>query len=169
MHRNSFMPEDISEPISNRRKTLSTVHKSQIQFVDTISKCEFDLQLPKSDDDQNQSDTVNEITGKYNMNSDFELNCDPNTIINDNSSKEQQIEKLAEDAWAIQEKFLWELSLAIKRQIMAEKGLDSKEAIDVSTVSCQKIIDCASIETPHPNEWESWIHEKYSQLKPPSQ
>jgi hypothetical protein len=70
------------------------------------------------------------------------------------------------DALAIQEKFLWDPSFAVKRCLVEEKWQATLEEVALSQVSVQSIMDRAETEDPQPETWSEWLGGKFRAVIP---
>jgi hypothetical protein len=77
--------------------------------------------------------------------------------------KETENERGRVNALSIQEKFIWDLSFALKRCLVEEKGSTTLEGIAVSQLPVQSILECAETEDPQPENWSRWIEDKFRQ------
>jgi hypothetical protein len=75
--------------------------------------------------------------------------------------KGESTERARTKALALQEKLLWDLSFAVKRCLVEEKGQTTLEGIAFSQVSVQSVVDCAESEDPSPETWSDWIDNKF--------
>jgi hypothetical protein len=75
--------------------------------------------------------------------------------------KGEAIDRARTDALALQEKFLWDLTFAVKRCLVEEKGQTTLEGVALSQVSVQSVVDCAESEDPTPETWSDWIDNKF--------
>lgn len=76
--------------------------------------------------------------------------------------KEKIIEEYKKELESLQERLIWDLSLAIKRKLCAEKGLLSPESCSISQVLISSIVNSIKTEKPSPKTWVTWITEKFT-------
>jgi hypothetical protein len=62
-----------------------------------------------------------------------------------------------------QDKLLWDLSLAFKRCLVAERGATTMAGVQISHISVQSVLDRAEAEDPQPQDWTNWIQDKFLQ------
>ena len=74
---------------------------------------------------------------------------------------EYQVEELKKRLNQMKERFIWDLSLAIKRKSVSKLKIDSKEAISISNISVQSILENSKIDEPSPHEWKRWIEKQF--------
>ena len=63
----------------------------------------------------------------------------------------------------MKERFIWDLSLAMKSCLVDEFGPSTDNAVKISTVRIHDIMDRAQEENPQPHEWSQWIENQYVQ------
>lgn len=106
--------------------------------------------IDDSDSDDSFGRTGEDLINLENLRDDVEL-------------KEEYIKEFRQNALAVQQKFIWELSFAIKQYLVEEKGPETEEGIHISQYSVQKMLETAIDEEPDPSTWLSWIEKKFAQ------
>ena len=74
--------------------------------------------------------------------------------------KEKEVEEYRNEIKDLKQRFIWDLSLAIKRKLCAEKGMTSEESIRIASVPITSIISSLDQEDPLPKTWINWITQK---------
>jgi hypothetical protein len=77
--------------------------------------------------------------------------------------KEALNERKRTDALAVQEKFIWDLALAVKRCLVDEKGQTTINGVAISQLAVQSVLNMAETEDPEPDAWCRWIEGKFVQ------
>jgi hypothetical protein len=77
------------------------------------------------------------------------------------AEKEAANERRRNEALAEQEKFIWDLSLAIKRCLVEEKGPTTINGVAISHLPVRALLDMAETEDPQPDTWAGWIECKF--------
>lgn len=81
-------------------------------------------------------------------------------------AKEAANEEKRNAALAAQERFLWDLSFAMKKCLVEERGPTTMQGVALSQLPIKSILDAAEVEDPQPHEWMKWIEEKFQQQQP---
>jgi hypothetical protein len=79
------------------------------------------------------------------------------------AEKEAANERKRNEALAEQDKFIWDLSLAIKRCLVEEKGPTTINGVAISHLPVQTLLDMAEADDPEPDTWARWIEGKFCQ------
>ena len=82
------------------------------------------------------------------------------------AEKEAANEQKRIAALEVQERFLWDLSFAVKKCLVEERGATTMQGVAISQVPVKAILDAAEVEDPQPHEWMTWIEEKFQQQQP---
>lgn len=77
--------------------------------------------------------------------------------------KEEYLKEYHQNALAVKQKLIWDLSFAIKQYLVEEKGPETEEGVHISQFSVQKMLETAIDEEPDPSTWNSWIENKFTQ------
>jgi len=77
-------------------------------------------------------------------------------------AKEAMAEELRQEALDTQSKFIWELSLAIKRCLVSEAGPTTLRGVAISQIPVQAVLDDAESEDPQPHEWLTWAERRFA-------
>jgi len=107
----------------------------------------------------------------------LDQNCSEESVLYDDSlpsvdelqgdiaEKTQQIEDLKQKINDMNQRFVWDLSLAIKRKIFANPTISIENKMHFSNLSISTILDRAEKENPDPHEWKRWIEKQYDQIE----
>ena len=79
--------------------------------------------------------------------------------------KENCIILLQEQIVEAQDRFIWDLSLAIKQYLVQEKGASTMQGIAISQIPIQHVIENFDEEEPEPEQWEQWIKDKFNECQ----
>ena len=79
----------------------------------------------------------------------------------ENEKKKQYINELNEQILEVQDRFIWELSFAVKQYLVQQKGCTSMEGIAISHIPVQQILEDADTEDPQSHQWIDWIEKKF--------
>jgi hypothetical protein len=77
--------------------------------------------------------------------------------------KEATNEQKRLSALETQDRFLWDLSLAVKRCLVEERGQTSMGGHAIAQVTIPSLLEIAEAEDPQPSEWGTWIEQKLVQ------
>ena len=75
--------------------------------------------------------------------------------------KNEEVEILQEELAEIEDRFVWDLALALKRCLVEEAGPETERGVAISCKSVSSIVEQAIEEGPLPHEWSSWITRQY--------
>ena len=78
------------------------------------------------------------------------------------SMKGQERDKLHRQALEMQSRFMWDLSLAVKRMLVAKNIKNPKKEEKVAMVDVRGIVNKLETEPPYPTDWEAWIDSQYA-------
>jgi hypothetical protein len=78
-------------------------------------------------------------------------------------AKESQNEEKRLDALSVQDRFIWDLSLAVKLCIVEELGPTTMPGVATAQIPIQAVLEAAEAEDPQPSEWTQWIEHKFLQ------
>ena len=76
--------------------------------------------------------------------------------------KEKEVEEYRNEIKDMKQRFIWDLSLAIKRKLCTEIGMTSEEAVRIASVPITSIISSLEEEDPKPKTWINWITQKFT-------
>ena len=76
--------------------------------------------------------------------------------------KEKDVAEYRQEINDLKQRFVWDLSLAIKRKLCTEKGMTSAESLRISSIPISSIINSLEEEDPNPKTWISWITQKFT-------
>lgn len=78
-------------------------------------------------------------------------------------AKEKEVNTVQKQAEEIALRFIWDLSLALKKLNVQKVGATTSNGIKMANVKIQSIIDQTFIDQPHPDNWETWIKQQYDE------
>ena len=78
------------------------------------------------------------------------------------SMKGQERDKLHRQALEMQSRFMWDLSLAVKRMLVAKNAKNPKKEEKVALVDVRGIVNKLETDPPYPTDWEVWIDSQYA-------
>ena len=76
--------------------------------------------------------------------------------------KEENIREMKEYLNDMKVRFIWDLSLAFKKQLCARNGLSSDVQSKIASISIDNIVCSFIVENPPPSSWLSFIMLKFS-------
>ena len=79
------------------------------------------------------------------------------------TEKQNECKRLEQGFEELRQRFMWDLSLAMKQCLVEELGPESENGVVLSTVRIHDIMDRSVIDDPQPLEWNSWIEDQYIQ------
>ena len=77
--------------------------------------------------------------------------------------KEQERDKMHSQAIDMQSRFIWDLSLAVKRLLIAKNRKSTKKEEQIALVDVRQIVQKLEADPPYPSEWEEWINNQYAE------
>ncbi|EAX99087.1 hypothetical protein TVAG_457780 [Trichomonas vaginalis G3] len=76
------------------------------------------------------------------------------------ASKEVELEQLRQYNKDMKLRFIWDLSLAMKRKLCSQHDVDTAIFQNISNIQIMDIIDTFELEQPPISAWTAWILEK---------
>lgn len=76
-------------------------------------------------------------------------------------AKQKELERVQQIALDLQDRFVWDLSLAIKKELFRKNFHDLQKREDIANVGIQGIVDRNQNDPKSPEEWKDWITEQY--------
>lgn len=86
-------------------------------------------------------------------------------LIESLKEKENCVMLLQDQVFEAQNRFLWDLSLAMKQYLVQQKGASTMQGIAISQIPIQNIIESFDEEEIEPEQWEQWIEDKFDECQ----
>lgn len=109
------------------------------------------------------NDTLEEMSDDCNDQSDDELPT-AEQLQESVLEKEKLSEEMTNELNDMRERFLWDLALATKRNMITNYDLSEEQVQKLSCKSIQSIVSRLDIDNPQPHEWISWLEIQFRQV-----
>lgn len=76
-------------------------------------------------------------------------------------AKQKELDRVQQIALDLQDRFVWDLSLAIKKDLFRKHYNDHKKREEIANVGISGIVERNQNDPKNPEEWKEWITEQY--------
>lgn len=76
-------------------------------------------------------------------------------------AKQKEIDRIQQIALDLQDRFVWDLSLAIKKELFRKNFKDHKKREEIANVGIAGIVEMNQNDPKSPEEWKEWITKQY--------